>query len=186
MEQEEVGAYIRLLCCQWNKGHIPKDRARMENVAGGSVSEYVLSKFNPCEDGELRNERMEKERDKQIKYRQKQSEYGRLGGRVALPKSKPAEAGQSPSSPSSSSRIFIKPSLEELNMEGQKQGLPPNEILKFQAFYESKDWKVGKEKMKSWRGAMSGWRIRWEEQRGSNRFGNSPQQFDPLATPPLE
>lgn len=55
--------------------------------------------------------------------------------------------------------------MEELQLHSAKIGLPDREALKFFCFYESKGWKVGKSPMKSWRSAMGGWKLRWEENR---------------------
>ncbi len=42
----DVGAYIRLLCYQWNRGSIPvEETGRLERIAGTPVSHDVLAKF---------------------------------------------------------------------------------------------------------------------------------------------
>ena len=82
MSAEEVGGYIRLLCHQWTKGGIPNDEDRAGRMAGlmGSPSiRYVLAKFSPCEDGMLRNARLEQVRQEQADYKAKQSTAGRSG-----------------------------------------------------------------------------------------------------------
>jgi uncharacterized protein YdaU (DUF1376 family) len=80
MTQSEVGAYILLLCQQWNRGSIPVEPDRQQLLAKGSVSEHVLAKFEKSSDGMLRNERMEKERAKQAAFREKQREKGIKSG----------------------------------------------------------------------------------------------------------
>lgn len=77
MAPEEVGAYIRLLCWQWNRGCIPVEPERQQRLAGGCVSAAVLSKFELCEDGALRNARMEKVRENSDGFRKMQSEKGK-------------------------------------------------------------------------------------------------------------
>ena len=62
LSQAEVGAYIRLLCHQWNRGSIPVD---------------VLAKFRLHEDGTLKNERLEAVRAASDAFRDKQAEKGR-------------------------------------------------------------------------------------------------------------
>lgn len=73
---EEAGAYIRLLCYQWDAGHLPNDNDKLANLArcGGNAVASIRHKFRICEDGHLRNDRLEKERQKQADYRAKQSE----------------------------------------------------------------------------------------------------------------
>lgn len=74
MTQCEVGAYILLLCHQWNTGSIPSDQERLKIIAKGNVSDHVISKF---ENG--KNKRMEQVRANLMAYRQRQSEAGRIG-----------------------------------------------------------------------------------------------------------
>jgi hypothetical protein len=66
------------------------------------------------------------------------------------------------------SRRFAPPVREELDLHAAKIGLPAVEVDKFVAFYVSKNWMVGKTKMKSWHGAMTGWKLRWEERNGQH------------------
>jgi uncharacterized protein YdaU (DUF1376 family) len=74
MTASEVGSYIRLLCHQWHKGGLPNDDKRLMQLSGGKKSDIlnIKSKFNLDDDGMLRNQRMEKTRDEQKEYREKQ------------------------------------------------------------------------------------------------------------------
>lgn len=76
----EVGVFMRLLCHQWNRGGLPKDMDRLQKMAGSKVSTMVLEKFSEGADGMLRNSRLEKERDKQNEYREKQRAKGLMSG----------------------------------------------------------------------------------------------------------
>lgn len=96
MSQAEVGAYIRLLCHQFNRGSIPVATERQQNIAGGPVPEIVLAKFEKCEDGLLRNRVMEEVRRKRIYYSELQSQKGKLsaesrnrGSTAAQPRHQP-------------------------------------------------------------------------------------------------
>lgn len=60
---------------------------------------------------------------------------------------------------------FQEPSIAEVNAYGKEIGLPENECKRFWLFYDSKDWMVGKSKMKKWRSALAGWHLRWSENR---------------------
>jgi uncharacterized protein YdaU (DUF1376 family) len=65
MSAEEVGAYIRLLCYQWQQGSCPddlEDLGKIAGVAGAKLQKRVLKKFIEA-DGELKNERLECLRD---------------------------------------------------------------------------------------------------------------------------
>ena len=82
MSADEVGGYIRLLCHQWAKGGVPNDEDRAGRMAGliGSPSlRYVLAKFSPCDDGLLRNARLEKIRAENDAYRASQATSGAIG-----------------------------------------------------------------------------------------------------------
>ena len=114
MTNEEVGAYIRLLCQQWTKGGLPKEPERLSMMAGAMPVPslgYVLAKFQSCDDGLLRNARLERVRENQVDYRKKQAEKGRKGAKErwkngsghspaiaqALPKQWPENGSPSPS-----------------------------------------------------------------------------------------
>lgn len=69
--------------------------------------------------------------------------------------------------------ILLKPTLEEcvhLAKDPEIQ-LPEREAKKFWAHYEARGWEVTMGKvtkpMKSLRGAMVGWKLRWEERGGT-------------------
>jgi len=87
--QEEVGAYIRLLAFQWEHNGLPEKLSMLMNLAGGEVSELVLSKFPVWEDGRRRNLKLEQIRQEQIEYSKKQSVKGKRGGNPAFEKGNP-------------------------------------------------------------------------------------------------
>jgi len=76
MSNEEVGIYIKLLAYQWERGGLPTDPKTLQNLCNSRrpIAYEVMSKFKLCDDGCLRNHRMESERQKQINYRESRSE----------------------------------------------------------------------------------------------------------------
>jgi len=81
MTDAEVGLYIRCLCRQWSNGSIPNDPQEIARLSRASTEPQpslnrVMTKFKVCEDGMLRNERLEKERAKQTAFRKAQSDKG--------------------------------------------------------------------------------------------------------------
>ena len=196
MSQEEVGQFIRLLCHQWNRGSIPVETEKQQRLTGGCVSVDVLAKFRLCEDGSLRNERLESVRTERGLFLQQQSIKGQQSAekrRLAAsaiqpelnqtstevqPDTQPDGQPESNSSSPSPSPIvkkmadkpprvrFQKPTAEELTAEAIKIGLPLPEVDKFLNYYESNGWKVGKNSMKSWPAAMKGWLSRLGEASG--------------------
>ena len=89
MSQEDVGAYIRLLCYQWNRGSIPVEPEKQQRLAGGSVSVDVLAKFRLQPDGRLVNERLERERQRNDRFREFQAEKGRKSAEARKNQPKP-------------------------------------------------------------------------------------------------
>lgn len=62
-------------------------------------------------------------------------------------------------------KTFLKPSPEEVIQEFRTRGHPEPETEgnKFYNFYESKNWMIGKNKMKNWKAAVAGWISRQKE-----------------------
>jgi uncharacterized protein YdaU (DUF1376 family) len=70
MSDEETGAYIKMLSTQWLHGSLPNCKKTIKKMINlrKVPSEIVMRKFAICDDGFLRNERMETVRQKQIIY----------------------------------------------------------------------------------------------------------------------
>jgi uncharacterized protein YdaU (DUF1376 family) len=195
MSQAEVGQLIRLLCHQWNRGSIPVETEKQQRLAGGCVSVDVLAKFDECEDGLLRNIRLESVRTEKGKFLQSQSVKGKLSAEkrrlealerqsqsnqnstavepVLQPDTQPEFNSPSPSpitkiQADKPPRVrFQKPTVEELTAEAIKIGLPLPEVDKFFNYYESNGWKVGKNSMKSWTATLKSWLSRINGPSGS-------------------
>jgi uncharacterized protein YdaU (DUF1376 family) len=90
---EEVGGYIRLLCHQWDKGFIPKDDKNLRKISGIKKSDLqnILDKFSKCDDGNLRNNKMEEVRENRAQYIIQATENGKKGGRPKKAKHNPNE-----------------------------------------------------------------------------------------------
>lgn len=73
---EETGAYIRLLCYQWNLGGLPDNNEQLARLAGcsGNAVASIRHKFGICQDSKLRNARLEDVRAKQNEFRSRQKE----------------------------------------------------------------------------------------------------------------
>ena len=142
MTQSEVGAYILLLCYQWNRGSTPVQPERQKLIAKGEVSELVLSKFEADADGSLRNARLEEEREKQAAYREKQRQNGiksgekrrttvepRLNQRSPLVATKREPKGNSPSPSPTPNEEEREASAVDFEGEGQNQQIPPANLF---------------------------------------------------------
>ena len=82
---EEVGVYIRLLCHQWDRGHVPADPERLRRIAAMSRDEFdsaweqIREKFQPAGSKKLQNPVLEEVRKDVLKRAEKKSERGREG-----------------------------------------------------------------------------------------------------------
>jgi uncharacterized protein YdaU (DUF1376 family) len=76
MTCSQVGAYIRLLCYQWEKGGLPDDDSILSGLAGCDRNAVAIlkCKFRRYADGRLRNERLEKDRREDKKASERQAE----------------------------------------------------------------------------------------------------------------
>lgn len=65
------------------------------------------------------------------------------------------------------SKKFVPPTLEEVVQElrSQKVKYYQQNAEKFWNFYESKNWMIGKNKMKSWKAAIKTWNFEKENNR---------------------
>jgi uncharacterized protein YdaU (DUF1376 family) len=92
----EVGLYLRLLLVQWNIGSLPNDDEELLCYGRPDKQptrlDRVKAKFSPGEDGQLRNQRLERERQKQAEFREKRSMAGRLGAQKRWQNHVPAKA----------------------------------------------------------------------------------------------
>jgi uncharacterized protein YdaU (DUF1376 family) len=143
MSCEEFGAYMRLLLFQWAHGSIPADQKSLRALLGlrKDISGLVLDKFKPCVDGKLRNERMEKEREKQAAFREKQKANGFKGGR---PNAKPNESQNNPSLISGEHPQGQHPQDENVNADASfcnREGI--GEGLRKDGFSDAwRDWRA--------------------------------------------
>jgi uncharacterized protein YdaU (DUF1376 family) len=180
MSQEEVGQYIRLLCHQWNRGSIPVETEKQQRLTGGCVSVDVLVKFRLCEDGLLRNERLETVRSEKDRYLQQQSQKGRKSAELRKLASTVVQPDTQPESNSGSTTVEIRlqpkvnspsptptPNNKEESIAPKSQRLhfttPTVEEVQAEcvrielSLLEAPKF-VGKAKMKSWKPALRNWK----------------------------
>lgn len=88
MSATAAGIYIRLLCHCWNEGSLPQDPHVLAKMAGASNRQLadLWPSIAPCfrvtEDGRLIQPRLEREREKQLTYRQRQSDRGKASAAI--------------------------------------------------------------------------------------------------------
>ena len=91
------------------------------------------------------------------------------------------DASASPSS--RASKRFSPPGLEEIEAYFAEKGGTAAQAERFRDFYESNGWKVGKNPMKSWKAAASGWMSRDKE---SAQKASAPRSKPFMASRPPE
>jgi len=76
MSDEDVGVYIKMLAFQWDRGGLPSCPKAIKTTINSKrkPSETVMKKFTIGSDGLVRNERLEKEREKQLSFRESRSD----------------------------------------------------------------------------------------------------------------
>ncbi len=116
---EERGAYMTLLCVQWDRGGLPDDAEQCARLAGIPVERLGLiwDKFGLCDDGMRRNRRLELEREKQVEFRARQAGNGKKGGRP--PKNNPNETHGKPTGNPSLSQTKAGGKPEESQAEAK-------------------------------------------------------------------
>lgn len=75
---------------------------------------------------------------------------------------------------------FAPPTRDDVLKYAREKGyadITPTEAARFMAYYESNGWMVGRNKMRSWRAAVTNWHLR-------NNIGSKPQRKEPEYTPP--
>jgi uncharacterized protein YdaU (DUF1376 family) len=81
MSDEEVGVYVKMLCIQWERGSLPNDVTAIKTLVHAKriPSPMVLEKFGLGADGQLRNARLETEREKQKAFRESRAKNAKKG-----------------------------------------------------------------------------------------------------------
>lgn len=173
----QEGAYRRLLDFCWLEGSLKNDENELLALCKRDITIEdirVVIKFfkaDPEDAAKLINVRQLKERIKQAEWSKKSSAGGKKGAekrwaskrkgagkgghKLATDYLSPNDSSSSPSSSSSSK--FIIPKMEEVKEYFKKQKINESEGEAFFDFYTSKNWFVGKNKMKDWQAAVRNW-----------------------------
>ena len=65
------------------------------------------------------------------------------------------------------------PTLETIQLEASKIGLPDVEAEKFFCYYSSNGWRVGRNPMKSWPHALRHWKLNWQPKQNGGGFAGA-------------
>lgn len=187
----QVGAYMRLLCEQWIAGDIPLVGADGDASALRMLAESIddswpaISKYFEPSNGGMKNPRMEEVRLKAIDIYTKRVKAAESRWSDDNPN---ADASENASASATQNPKPITHNTEQKTQKERKRFTPPlyvdvvkrmtdtslknhlsqsdaeREADAFVNFYASNGWKVGKNKMVSWHGAVSTWLSRLNKQ----------------------
>jgi len=145
MTDAEVGLYVRLLCVQWSRGSIPGDIDEVMRFSRGSTTlqaERVMQKFKAGDDGCLRNQRLESEREKQAQWREKSRMGGKKSAVVRSCLNHPSTTLQPPmeptTQPNANSPLSTLHSPSNTPAEPPSAGLVPEGFAEFWELYPKK------------------------------------------------
>lgn len=122
MDNEELGAYIRLLCHDWIEDGLPDDDLILSRISGARenwdrIKMPLASCFQKI-DGKLFNPRLIEERKKQDKFRKEKTSVGKIGAKARWNKKKQempeASAGNAKAMPKDSSSSSSSSSINTL------------------------------------------------------------------------
>lgn len=88
------------------------------------------------------------------------------------------------STPETKTARFHPPDMAEVKAYFAEKGGTTEQAQRFLDFYESNGWKVGKNPMKSWKAAASGWISRDKERQKAPAFQRNPVRY--VSRPPEE
>ena len=154
---EEKGAYMEILMMQFNRGHMTEHMIR--HIIG-QLWDNIKDKFIKDEDGLFFNERLELEKTKRSDYTTSRrnnvlgkNQYSKIGHMSKHMEDRDVNENVI------KDKGFKEPTIQEIQQYIIDKQLIVNAEVFFN-FYESKGWLVGKNKMKSWKRAISGWHSR--------------------------
>jgi hypothetical protein len=177
MTNEQVGIYIRLLCIQHQrKGFVDKNSFNLL-INGHDI---VREKFIETEEG-FYNERLRAEMARRTAYSESRSK-NRLSKKDMNDICQSYDGHMETETETITKEVnkrkaaFKHPTAEEVC----DYCIERNNLIDPQAFvdfYESKDWMIGKNKMKDWKAAVRTWEKRSKEDK---KAGDSPNKWNQL------
>lgn len=184
--REEKGAYIDLLMVQFNIGHMTSHMVL--KCLGQDADKFwkegsIKDKFKTDPAGNFFNERLEIEKEKRLKYTKsrKNNKEGKNqysvhtdGHMTSHMENENTNENEDENRKGVQGETgFIKPKVEDVIAYLSENGInSPIEAEKFVDFYTSKNWMVGKNKMKDWKAAVRNW-FRNSLQKSQTKNGKS-------------
>jgi len=136
----------------------PELEGRRVVKAPGGWMVVNYQKYRARQSEEDRREYM---RDYMRDYRASKQTVNSVSESKESPSASASASVPSPKGESKGGR-FQPPTLEEVKRMAKEISLPEPEAFKFHCYYESNGWKVGRNAMRNWHTALSGWKSRIE------------------------
>lgn len=199
------GAYTLLMDSCYDREQFPTMEEAIEWVWASSKEEveaveFVLSRFFSLENGVYiqhriaeevedyqskseNNKRIALEREAKRREERTKEHDSCTGGEQDVNETPPnQEPVTSNQEPVTKNKRFAPPSIEEVFEHLSDSGYPYKvEAEKFWNYYDSNGWKVGKNKMKNWKSAATGWIKRTNLPKKELQQSNvPPADYDPL------
>ena len=158
MSDEEVGKYIRLLCCQFDKGHLSKELV-LTVCKANEIPMGIKTKLLIDDDGLYFNERADIEKEKRRKFISSRKHTPSLEERTDTASEALADHTININrniNKDKNKGTFIKPTIEEVTTycKERKNKVNPQSFIDH---YTSNGWRVGKNPMKDWKAAVRTW-----------------------------
>lgn len=123
LEFSDIGRYIKLLAYQWDNGHIPKKRlGLLVGLEWVNFGFDLAQKFVDFGDF-IYNERLEIEREKRRKFKEKQATNGSLGGRPKKESPLPVRGSDNKKPKGNPNKTQTKPKQKPLENENEYENI---------------------------------------------------------------
>lgn len=184
------GVYLLLLLSFFKDGPLPNDPDTLCRIAAGaspSDVSSILDRYWVLTDAGWVNPKMDEVRTKAITSSESAKEHARIAARARwdapsnAPSIPPSNARSNADLRTQNSEIrtkreigrFAPPSIAEVREYCRESGyaIDPE---RFVAFYESKGWMIGKNRMKSWKHAV----VTWWKSDSANGKGKKARDLD--------
>jgi uncharacterized protein YdaU (DUF1376 family) len=162
MTFEEKGAYMELLMTQFNRGHMD---SHMVTRIVGDLWGRISDKFVQDDAGRWYNKRLDEEQTKRKSFTASRLQNlihkkSSLHMDSHMDSHMDAHMENRDRDEDINRHKFIEPTIIEIKDYIKEKGYKSVDAEAFHGFYESKGWLVGKNKMKNWKAAVSGWNAR--------------------------
>ena len=131
MTLAERGAYVHLLCLNWQEGRLPKDPKKLATLLDCSLQEFqqiwegIRHQFKEDAQGQIYNRRVESIKRRHVERRRKLALAGSKGGRTTQAKRKPGSSQATSGAASEPSRPASSEATSQASNKASTKDQPP-------------------------------------------------------------